>query len=138
MKSSSKTVQIAEPISQIISALDHSNESLSAEISADITQARQNALTLLKKAPHKTTISERLNHIFLANFSRIALPTAIATTLVVVFSVSQHNRQTMPEIPLAMLATEIPNEDLALLENLDFLTWFSEYEQSEHEQNIPL
>ena len=59
---------------------------------------------------------------------KIGVPVAVAVMIVI--SVKYVTFETIPELPLAMMATEVPNEDFAMLEDLEFVTWLAENEQS--------
>ena len=118
-------------VSLVNSSLDQSVEQLSASIKSDIAQARVKALSKLKQNKQNKQKSNILNVIksyLVSPAISVGLP--VAAAVVVVISMKYMPVESIPELPLAMMATEIPNEDFAMLAELEFVTWLAENEQN--------
>lgn len=109
-------------------ALDQSVEKLSASTLSDITQARMQALKYFNESnSNKSYINTVKNWLTMPSIT-MGLPAALAVLITV--SVKYTALENIPELPLAMMATEVPNEDFAMLEDLEFVVWLAENEQS--------
>ena len=118
-----------ESIQSVNDALDHSVSNLAENTLSDIARVRAlalsqgNAQVTSKKSVIDTCITWLFNPII-----NIGVPVAVA--IMIAISVKYVSFETIPELPLAMMATEVPNEDFAMLEDLEFVTWLAENEQS--------
>lgn len=54
----------------------------------------------------------------------------IAAVILISLSITSQVEQSLPQMPLAMVNTEIPYENLVLLDELEFITWLAENEQN--------
>ena len=112
---------------QVIDALDASVKNMPQKASDDIYQARMKALNAYQhkaKAGANKGIGATW---FSSPFPKVALP--VAAAVLVAVSLNYHTTASVPELPLAMMTEEMPTEDLALLEELEFVTWLAENEQ---------
>ncbi|WDE13464.1 hypothetical protein [Thalassomonas haliotis] len=127
---SSKT-QVDKEANQAVSreinrALDSSAANMSAKTSAELAEIRQQALKHLSRGA--TTATPALfDTSRLKPFFQLALP--VAAVALVVVSLQPHSDSPIPALPLAMTASQMPAEDLALLQDLEFVTWLAENEQ---------
>jgi len=118
-----------ESVQSVNDALDHSVSNLAENTLSDIARVRalalnqSNAQVAAKKSVVDTCVTWLLNPMI-----NIGVPVAVAVIIAV--SVKYVSFETIPELPLAMMATEVPNEDFAMLEDLEFVTWLAENEQS--------
>lgn len=110
---------------QITRVLDEANDNLSQQQLSDISQARMNALRQARAAKSTGVQGAHLN--WLKRHYQIAMPVAVAVLLAVLVSYNQIN--TVPVIPAEMMLGEVPTEELALLEDLEFASWLAEQEQ---------
>jgi len=110
-------------------ALDHSVAHLSQNTLSDITRVRAVALSQsnAQTRSRKSVINRCIDWLF-NPFINVGVPIAVA--VVIAISVKYASIDAIPELPLAMMATEVPNEDFAMLEDLEFVTWLAENEQS--------
>jgi len=110
-------------------ALDHSVAHLSKRALSDIARVRAVALSQsnTQTRSKKSMINRYIDWLF-NPFINIGVPIAVA--VVIAISVRYASVEIIPELPLAMMATEVPDEDLAMLEDLEFVTWLAENEQS--------
>ncbi len=128
MKSTAESDQqsIAMPDSEVAplvnDALDQSVASLSDSVLSDIAQARNAALAAAQINSQKTPLAQLLA----SSFPRVALP--VAAAVIIGVSVQYNSVESVPALPLAMVTSEIPNEALTLLEDLEFVTWLAENE----------
>lgn len=110
---------------RVTQVLDEANENLSQQQLSDISQARMNALRQARAA--KSTNAKQVNLTWLKKHYQLAKPVAVAVLLAVLVSYNQIN--TVPAIPAEMMLGEVPTEELALLEDLEFASWLAEQEQ---------
>ena len=110
-------------------ALDHSVAHLSKKTLSDIARVRAVALSQrsAQTRSRKSVINRCIDWLF-NPFINIGVPIAVA--VVVAISVKYVSVETIPEFPLELMATEVPNEDFAMLEDLEFVTWLAENEAS--------
>ena len=115
-------------------ALDAANEAMTGEVLSDIAQARMNAIRGAQT--HKPTsvlqhglsrILEWIRYDFLVNNARLAAPLAVAVVVTVLVSYNQND--TVPAIPAEFLTGDVPTEELAMLEDLEFASWLAEQQQ---------
>ena len=120
---------------KIIAQLDQSIDELSSNEQQSIVQARTLALSKLRTTKSESNsgqFSFSLHRLFNAStlgnssFYKMALP--IAATITIVVSLRYFSVNAIPALPIAMMTTEIPLEDFALLEDLEFVTWLAENE----------
>lgn len=92
---------------------------LPAEIAAQLVRCRQEVLRKASKRKSK------IRQTWIPNW-QLAMPAA----LVVVFSLymGMPDKSTMPLLPMDMAEGGMPSEDLALLEDLEFVDWLAEQE----------
>jgi len=110
-------------------ALDFSAKNLPENILSDIARVRTNALnqdyaTVVSKS---SIVDTWLTWLF-NPMVNLGIPVVAAVIIAVL--VDNASVESIPELPLVMMATEVPNEDFALLEDLEFVTWLAENEQS--------
>jgi len=114
--------------SSLNEALDHSAEKLSASALSDITQVRMQALKCLNENNSKKSYIDTVKNWLTMPSITMGLPAALA--VIIAISVKYTALESIPELPLAMMITEVPNEDFAMLEDLEFVVWLAENEQS--------
>ncbi len=119
-------VETDEPLKQVNSALDRSIEQLPEQTLSDIAQARILALSQLNQQGQKPSTIELLKRWLTTPWNVVAIP--IAAALLVTLSVNYLTVEVIPELPLAMIASEVPSENLAMLEELEFVIWLAENE----------
>lgn len=117
---------------KVIEALDASVNRLPKQATDDIYQARMKALNAYQNRAKAQAGKEAGNgqsgiSWFSSPFPKVALP--VAAAVLVAVSLNYHTTASIPELPLAMMTEELPTEDLALLEDLEFVTWLAENEQ---------
>jgi len=110
-------------------ALDLSAKNLPENILSDIARVRTNALnqgyaTVVSKS---SIVDTWLTWLF-NPMVNLGIPVVAAVIIAVL--VDNASVESIPELPLVMMATEVPIEDFALLEDLEFVTWLAENEQS--------
>jgi len=118
-------------------ALDQSVHNLSDKALGDIYKARHAALNALKtqnagqsrqtKKDITAQFMQMAMQMAMQPFPRIALPVAAAVLIAITLNVETSDP--LPAIPLALVTEDVPTEDLALLEDLKFVTWLAENEQ---------
>lgn len=113
-------------------ALTQSADKLPEQVLIDLAQIRKNALAELKPVEQSfslntNSITSVLSRYFSVSGLKITAPLALALVVTVSFRISQV--ETIPTLPSAMINLDIPSEDLALLEDLDFVTWLAQNEQ---------
>lgn len=132
---SNSTAQDNASISITLAELDKLNNNLSAKVTNDISQVRINALKLAKTQQQQQalfiSIKLSLNKIFSTHLiPKTILPIGVAATaIIMMFSFTKLTSQSIPEIPQALASVDMPNEDLALLQDLEFVTWLAAHEQ---------
>ncbi|BDX05679.1 DUF3619 family protein [Planctobacterium marinum] len=114
--------------------LDEANAKLSDEVLSDITQARLNALhTASAKRDQKNKLPmpiqwwQRMQQEVMTHQFRYVAPAAVAVIVAVLVSYNQSN--TVPVLPEVFFTGDIPGEELALLEDLEFASWLAEQQQ---------
>jgi len=124
---------------KIIKQLDNSVDRLSVNQLNDIAQARVAALTKLNVhnvnpedniKQSGISWSEILKSYIVERVSSIKLALPVAASIALVISLTYFQAESIPELPVAMMATEFPLEDFAMLEDLEFVTWLAENETS--------
>jgi hypothetical protein len=120
-------------ISNTLAELDKLNDNLSMKVANDISQARINALKTAKAQQEQSLLSTRKTWLsrFFATIliPKTVLPVGAVAAIVIIFSLTKLSSQTIPELPQALVNVDMPNEDLALLQDLEFVTWLAEHEQ---------
>ncbi len=109
-------------------ALDQSIEQLSTSTLSDIAQVRRQALKHLSARNNKVSLIDIAKKWLLMPSITVGLPAALA--IMITISMQYTKVESIPELPLAMMITEVPNEDFAMLEDLEFVAWLAENEQS--------
>jgi hypothetical protein len=115
--------QLAQKMNQV---LTHSIDNLSPNTLSDIAQARANALAKLDKNRARSAVNSAQKRWHSNNWLNLGVPVAAVVLLGV--SVKYLRVESVPALPLAMMSAEIPTEDLAMLEELEFVTWLAENE----------
>jgi len=114
-------------VQSVKDALDHAVSHLPENIVTDIARARtvalNNALTSSKKSVFDTCLAW-------LSMPVVNVGGAVTAAIMVAISINYVSVDAIPELPVAMMATEMPHEDFALLEDLEFVTWLAENEQS--------
>ncbi len=128
MASQSDTQKVQKVVAE---SLDQANASLTESQRADITQARLNAIKLAsQQKPSQRWLGrlfEKLKPVWLLQNYHLAAPAAVAVIVAVLVSYNQV--ETVPAIPAELMLGEVPLEELALLEDLEFASWLAEQEQ---------
>lgn len=129
MKNSDDTFKPNEQtiVQQATSALDHANESLPEGTLNDLAHVRQRAL-LVNKKQGKSFTFEALYNWLTASYSRMVMP--IAATALIVLTIQIQPNSGIPELPSELVTQQIPSEDLNMLQELEFVAWLAENEQS--------
>lgn len=115
---------------KVVDALDAAVERMPAQTKTDIASARMNALRVLKQqqaAPERLSYIQQVTHWVTQPFSKVAFP--VAAAVLVAVSLNYQTAEPIPQLPLAMMNEEVPAEDLAMLEDLEFVTWLAENPQ---------
>lgn len=121
---------------QINSHLDKANDTLSENVQNDIRQARVRAVAQAKlkvnTLQHPTTrhiiSSINLQHIFTKKVIFTATPIALTLLVLVNYTPSR----TIPALPEGFYSVDVPMEDLAMLEDLEFVDWLAEQQEVLH------
>lgn len=114
-------------------SLDTANDNLTDAQLSDIAQARMNAIRQAKRQLEnsKTTRSKKLTRVlgldWLLQHYQLSGTLAVAVVIAVLVSYNQENQ--VPAIPLALFDNDMPTEELAMLEDLEFANWLAEKEQ---------
>ncbi|WP_281556799.1 hypothetical protein [Thalassomonas sp. RHCl1] len=119
--------EASQAVSQEINrALDSSAANMSAKTSAELAHIRQQALKHLNR---ETTRAKPalFDSSWFKPFFQLAMP--VAAVALVVVSLQPSSDKAIPALPLAMTTSQMPAEDLALLQDLEFVTWLAENEQ---------
>lgn len=107
---------------QVNALLEDKNQNLSAQACSDITRARVQALSKIKR--DKYSPFERL---FSKQSWLVVAPLALSAVLMVI--VNFGSGDTLPPLPSNLFVQDIPVEDLAMLEELEFATWLAEQKE---------
>ncbi len=107
-------------------ALDSSVEDLPKQVLVDIAKVRASALRANKHENEKFLAKFVYDPHLLKRIMTIAVPSAVA--VVIALSVNQLSITPIPELPSALLSGDVPSEDLAMLENMEFVAWLAENE----------
>lgn len=110
-----------------IEALNASVNRLPKQATDDIYHARMKALNAYQNRATTRANKNASATWFSSPFPKVALP--VAAAVLVAVSLNYHNAASIPELPSGMIAAQMPTEDLALLEELEFVTWLAENEQ---------
>lgn len=120
-----------------VQALEQANDQLSDDVLADIHNARVQALNSAQNQPARWRFWQsflngwqRLRQDVLVHQFRYAAPAAVAVIVAVL--VSYNPDETIPALPEAFLSEDIPGEELAMLEELEFASWLAEQQQEGH------
>ena len=100
---------------QLNKALDKQNAQLTGQELRDISQVRLNALRAKK------------SRIPVWRNSKMLVPALASVCLLVV--ILYHPEQGIPPLPREYMSLNVPTEDLALLEDLDFVDWLANNEE---------
>lgn len=127
---SQQMVDEAQVKSVVNEQLDASINNLDKSTLADIAQVRTIALKNMAKRKKYTSYRQLFLRFVddLSHYSVTPWLTSFAAVLMIVISVNYLSVEAIPELPLAMMDSELPSEDLALLEDLEFLTWLAKNE----------
>ena len=131
MTSQSKWSPPGKVEEQVVASLEDANQQLSQEALSDIARARHNALAAARIAAKErhSWFQELKRWQFpgLVNNIKFAAPVALAVTVGLL--VSYTNTETIPVLPAEILSGDVPLEELAMLEELEFASWLAEQEQ---------
>ena len=123
--------------SKVNAMLDEANANLSDEVLSDITQARLKVLQIASNGSRKKISAampikwwQRIQREVLIHQFRYVAPAAVAVIIAVLVSYNQSN--TVPVLPEALLTGDVPAEELAMLEDLEFASWLAEQQQEGH------
>ena len=118
-----------ESMQSINNALNHSVNTLPESTLADIARVRALALNSnnIQMNSHKSIVDTFIACLF-NPMIKIGVP--VAAVIMISLSVKYASVEVIPELPLAMMAADVPTEDFAMLEDLEFVTWLAKNEQS--------
>jgi len=126
-------VRIDKAVTNTVSALNNLNEKMSVQTQDDIAAIRNKSLQRLKQKKEQQSSRHWLTNIDFSLptlvSSKLVLPLGLAAALIIGLLIYRDSSQVIPEIPLAMITTDMPSEDIAMLEDLAFVTWLAEHEQ---------
>lgn len=129
MKSPSNKHSASDDIVEIThNALSNSVDKLSDDKLADLAHVRQISLTKGRAHAGKNNKNRFLKSFSEYGWLNVTVP--VAAVLVVAVMINVNMVTPVPEIPLAMLEGELPTEDLAMLEDLDFVIWLAKNEEN--------
>lgn len=134
MKSPSNNEDIIKPehvstIQTVNDALNHSVNSLTKNTLTDIANVRERALNNKKV---KTSLSNLIFNSF-SQFifnPKLQVGVPIVAAIFIAIWIRQSRIEALPELPVAMMEANVPTEDFAMLEDLEFVTWLAENEQN--------
>ncbi|MBD1388497.1 hypothetical protein IC617_03565 [Neiella sp. HB171785] len=125
MTSTSNNKEVEQLVNQ---QLDASNEQLTTSARNDISQARLAALRAGQN--QRQYRSEQSNSVLAPFFNRprwqYAMP---VVALAAIMLVTYPSPETIPALPHELMSADVPNADLALLEDLEFATWLAQRQQ---------
>lgn len=113
--------------------LDEADQALPEQVCQDLSQARVQALAKARLVSSNGEINKALNvlhRLYTFSFSISGASLAVAALLVVL--VSYWQTDTNPEFPGELLIANVPMEDFALLEDLEFASWLAEQQEVLH------
>ena len=119
---------------QVIGVLEQTNSRLSDEVLSDITQTRLVAMQKAQETTPKPCYIRYMQEaydwlrydLFVHNY-KMAAPVAVAVVVTVLVSYTKDN--SVPVLPLELLSGDVPTEELAMLEDLEFANWLAEQQQ---------
>lgn len=123
---------------KVIDSLERANGCLSDEVVSDIARARMNAVAAAKRQGGRTNLNQlikrRLSVISdwlcsQASVGKITLAAPMAVAVIVTVLVSYNHSNPIPAIPAEIFSGEVPTEELAMLEELEFASWLAEQQQ---------
>ncbi|MGS2721100.1 hypothetical protein [Paraglaciecola aestuariivivens] len=106
---------------QVNRQLDQANAALPEQVKLDIATARLQAQAMAK-AKQQPRLKPRIS-IMPASFATLGVAILVAAL------VSYQPNPKIPALPAAILTEEVPLEDLALLEDLEFANWLAEQQE---------
>lgn len=114
-------------------ALTSSVETLPEQTTAGIAQARKVALARLQPTATNSLSAQRLlptaiHNLLTAPWVKVGVPMALV--VLVTISFEPFKAELIPALPSGLIELDMPNENLALLEELDFVTWLAQNEQT--------
>jgi hypothetical protein len=111
------------------SQLDAANNLLPKNVNEDICQARVRAITQAK-------FDSQVSSVFFNKLSKMLERKLVVAgaplILAVLILVNYKQSDTMPMLPAGVFSTELPSEDLAMLEDLEFASWLAEQQEVFH------
>lgn len=127
MKSPSKKENNQDDVVELMnSALEHSVQELPEQTLSDIAKVRATALKANQRNNENFLLKTFKEPDFITRFFTIAVPSA--AVVVIALSVNNLSMQSIPELPSALISGEVPSEDLAMLEDMEFVAWLAENE----------
>lgn len=112
----------------VLQQLEQADSQLSDQVRQDIALARRKAIVQARS-------SEASKQPWLARLVRwvqqhIYITTApIAVAMAVVILLSYQSVENLPVMPVELVSADVPMEDLALLEDLEFAHWLSQQQE---------
>jgi hypothetical protein len=128
MTSPSNKVQDDKTIEVLNEALDNSVNNMHKSVLTDLAQARNIALMQCNKSLDKESFFTLPEILFNSPLFKVTAP--IAVVVLISLSITSQVEESVPQIPSAMVNSGIPSEDLALLDELEFITWLAENENN--------
>ena len=138
---SDDTIKALEKVA--VDSLEQANAGLPEEVLSDIAQARMNALRTVRQqevnGSQKPRFSKRLTEVrdrlrYQLSLEQLSLhnikvtaPVAVAVVVAVLVSYNQNNA--VPVLPTELVSGDVPTEELAMLEDLEFASWLAEQQQ---------
>ena len=119
-------------VNKVNEALDNSAQNLPDSTLSELAKIRSIALQELDSKTQKNiSFTHLYQHLIkkIAPLSVTSLAIPVAAACIIAISANYISQQSIPQIPLAMINSSIPNEDLTMLEDLEFVTWLAENEQ---------
>ncbi len=109
---------------RINQALDHSVEQLPQTTKDSLYKARLTALSAMHNKAKPKNLSWQIRQLIAHPLPKVAVP--VTAALLVALSWQYGTVESVPQLPIAMMSEDMPSEDLALLEDLEFVTWLAQ------------
>ena len=120
------TMSEKQVVERMTQALDASVDNLSDNAKSDLMAARHAALRAARQTDTKPGWAAQIGQWLAMPTTKAAVP--VAAAVLIALSLTYETAQPVPALPVAMVDGDVPTEDLALLEDLDFVTWLAENE----------
>ena len=120
MKSPSKNINELNAVEfNMNTVLDDAVADFSDTTLCDIATVRNKALSKMTHDPVSKTLTDRFSHFMAMPFIKLGMPLAIV--FIGALLLKNHSVDQIPELPIALLTTEMPSENFTLLEDLEFV-----------------